>query len=277
MQSKRTVFFLSDRTGITAENLGHTLLTQFDTTEFKQMTLPFINTPDKARAAVDYVNQVAQESGKRPIIFSTTVNDEIRGIVRGAHEPRFEDARRQMDAALEHRMEEGGETVGRLPPDLREVSHARQLVRIDEEDTEEISGVLHKMGNAFLRERGADDLADGGGGVVQPGVDVGGREPKRGETGRRGHRVSGQRARLVDRTGRRQLRHVVQDGIELVRELRFLFLGQAKSGQHRHMLDFLDGDPHASFLTHGLADANLTNDCCFARRADLFAVPEPFG
>ena len=85
MQHKRTVFFLSDRTGITAENLGHTLLTQFDTTEFKQMTLPFINTPDKARAAVDYVNQVAQESGKRPIIFSTTVNDEIRGIVRGAN------------------------------------------------------------------------------------------------------------------------------------------------------------------------------------------------
>ncbi len=85
MQEKRTVFFLSDRTGITAESLGHTLLTQFDVTEFKQMTLPFINTPDKARAAVDYINQAAQESGKRPIIFSTTVNDEIRGLVRGAN------------------------------------------------------------------------------------------------------------------------------------------------------------------------------------------------
>ncbi len=85
MQDKRTVFFLSDRTGITAESLGHTLLTQFDATAFKQMTLPFINTPDKARAAVEYINQAAQESGKRPIIFSTTVNDEIRSLVRAAN------------------------------------------------------------------------------------------------------------------------------------------------------------------------------------------------
>lgn len=81
---KRTVFFLSDRTGITAENLGHSLLTQFNLADFKQMTLPFINSVDKASATVDYVNMAAKESGKRPIIFSTTVNDEIRAILRGS-------------------------------------------------------------------------------------------------------------------------------------------------------------------------------------------------
>lgn len=30
MEKNRTVFFVSDRTGITAETLGHSLLTQFD-------------------------------------------------------------------------------------------------------------------------------------------------------------------------------------------------------------------------------------------------------
>ncbi|MGB1582148.1 MAG: kinase/pyrophosphorylase, partial [Nevskiales bacterium] len=85
LNEKRTVFYLSDRTGITAENLGHSLLTQFDLSEFKQMTLPFINSIDKASATVDYINMAAQESGKRPIIFSTTVNDEIRAILRGAN------------------------------------------------------------------------------------------------------------------------------------------------------------------------------------------------
>lgn len=85
LNEKRTVFYLSDRTGITAENLGHSLMTQFDLSEFKQMTLPFINSVDKAHATVEYINMAAKESGKRPIIFSTTVNDEIRSILRQAN------------------------------------------------------------------------------------------------------------------------------------------------------------------------------------------------
>jgi regulator of PEP synthase PpsR (kinase-PPPase family) len=84
LDQKRPVFFISDRTGITAETLGHTLLTQFDEAEFKQMTLPFINSADKARTTVEYVNHAAKTSGLRPIIFSTTVSDEIRAILRTA-------------------------------------------------------------------------------------------------------------------------------------------------------------------------------------------------
>ena len=44
MARQRIVFFVSDRTGITAEALGNTLLTQFDGVEFRKSTLPFINT-----------------------------------------------------------------------------------------------------------------------------------------------------------------------------------------------------------------------------------------
>lgn len=77
----RPVFFLSDGTGITAETLGATLLTQFDGVEFKKTTLPFINTPEKARSTVEYIDFIAA-SGPRPLVFSTTVNEEVRAILR---------------------------------------------------------------------------------------------------------------------------------------------------------------------------------------------------
>ena len=40
---KRTVFYLSDRTGITAETLGHSLLTQFDGIEWETINVPFLD------------------------------------------------------------------------------------------------------------------------------------------------------------------------------------------------------------------------------------------
>ena len=81
---ERTVYFLSDQTGVTAETLGHSLLTQFDSKRFRQVTLPFIDTEDKAREAVRKINEAASKSAWRPIIFSTLVQDECRAIVREA-------------------------------------------------------------------------------------------------------------------------------------------------------------------------------------------------
>ena len=49
MKQRRTVFFVSDQTGVTAETMGHSLLTQFDGMEFRPVTLPFITTLDKAQ------------------------------------------------------------------------------------------------------------------------------------------------------------------------------------------------------------------------------------
>ncbi len=82
--SERTVFFLSDQTGVTAETLGHSLLTQFDGQDFRQVTLPFIDSDDKAREAVRKINQAAEKSALKPIIFSTLVQDDFRAIVREA-------------------------------------------------------------------------------------------------------------------------------------------------------------------------------------------------
>lgn len=81
---ERTVYFLSDQTGVTAETLGHSLLTQFDTQRFRRVTLPFIDSEDKAKKAVQKINAAAAVEGNRPIIFSTLVQDQIRAIVREA-------------------------------------------------------------------------------------------------------------------------------------------------------------------------------------------------
>ncbi len=76
--NRRTVFFVSDQTGVTAETLGHSLLTQFEGHDFDQVTLPFIDSIDKADEAVRRINATAAEQGTRPIIFSTLVHDELR-------------------------------------------------------------------------------------------------------------------------------------------------------------------------------------------------------
>jgi len=77
----RPVFFVSDRTGITAENLGHALLTQFSTLKFEHHSLPFINSEIKARLAADSINQSAQNTTCRPLVFSTLIDDEYRAII----------------------------------------------------------------------------------------------------------------------------------------------------------------------------------------------------
>ena len=84
-QSKRSAFFVSDRTGITAEMLGHSLLTQFESIAFNEVTLPFIDTVEKARAAVERINRQGAEDGARPLVVSTLVHAELSAIVASAN------------------------------------------------------------------------------------------------------------------------------------------------------------------------------------------------
>jgi regulator of PEP synthase PpsR (kinase-PPPase family) len=72
----RTVFFVSDGTGITAETLGHSLLAQFPETRFRQIRAPFIDNLDKAIECANQIRETGIEDGMRPIVFSTLVNDD---------------------------------------------------------------------------------------------------------------------------------------------------------------------------------------------------------
>lgn len=80
----RTVFFVSDGTGITAETLGHSVMTQFESLHYRQMRLPFVNTPEKAREAARRISEIGSRDGKRPIVFSTLVDPACNAELRGA-------------------------------------------------------------------------------------------------------------------------------------------------------------------------------------------------
>ena len=75
---RRTVFFVSDQTGVTAETLGHSLLTQFDGYEFDLVTLPFLDTLDKVDRALRQIEARAEEQKVAPVIFSTLVQVDLR-------------------------------------------------------------------------------------------------------------------------------------------------------------------------------------------------------
>jgi len=83
-QPRRSVFFVSDGTGITAEALGHSLLTQFDGIEFQQIVEPFVDSIAKAEECLARIAQATARSGTRPIVFCTLVDDDIRTVIRGA-------------------------------------------------------------------------------------------------------------------------------------------------------------------------------------------------
>jgi regulator of PEP synthase PpsR (kinase-PPPase family) len=73
----RTVFFVSDGTGITAETFGNSILAQFPA-KFRHVRRPFIDSADKAQTVIEEINATAMQEGKRPIVFITVVNDEAR-------------------------------------------------------------------------------------------------------------------------------------------------------------------------------------------------------
>ena len=76
----RTVFFVSDGTGITAETFGNSILAQFPD-QHRHVRRPFIDSIDKAVAVLDEINACAEHEGKKPIVFVTLVNDAVRDIL----------------------------------------------------------------------------------------------------------------------------------------------------------------------------------------------------
>jgi regulator of PEP synthase PpsR (kinase-PPPase family) len=81
---KRNVFFISDGTGITAEHLGLSLLSQFEGLEFNLDTLPYVDNPEKAHEAVKTLTQVYEKTGQKPIVFITLINPDIRTVLSQA-------------------------------------------------------------------------------------------------------------------------------------------------------------------------------------------------
>jgi [pyruvate, water dikinase]-phosphate phosphotransferase / [pyruvate, water dikinase] kinase len=81
--ANRTVFFVSDGTGITAETFGNSILSQF-AIKPRHVRRPFVDTPDKAHQVLREINHAADVEGQKPIVFLTLVNPEILAILKGA-------------------------------------------------------------------------------------------------------------------------------------------------------------------------------------------------
>ncbi|MBX2885258.1 MAG: kinase/pyrophosphorylase [Granulosicoccus sp.] len=81
---ERYAFVISDRTGLTAEAMAHSLLSQFPKIDFQTETLPFIDTIAKARDLVDKIADTVARTGSLPLLFVTLVDDEIREIIKSS-------------------------------------------------------------------------------------------------------------------------------------------------------------------------------------------------
>lgn len=74
----RAIFYVSDGTGITAETIGHSVLTQFEGVRFEQVRIPFVNDAEKARAAVARIQAAWSGTGTRPVVVSTLVDNDAK-------------------------------------------------------------------------------------------------------------------------------------------------------------------------------------------------------
>ena len=74
---ERTVFIVSDGTGITAETFSHSVLSQFEQATFHPVRVPFVDSVEKVRETVERINRCAQDTGHPPLVFSTLVNPDM--------------------------------------------------------------------------------------------------------------------------------------------------------------------------------------------------------
>ena len=80
MPPARPVFFISDHTGITAEVIGKSLLSQFPGQHFHIVNMPFIDSLEKTRAAARQIHDAWEQGGIRPLVFSTLTDPEARAV-----------------------------------------------------------------------------------------------------------------------------------------------------------------------------------------------------
>ena len=81
MIATRPVFYVSDGTGITAETIGHSLLTQFANIRFATDRIPFVDTLDKAQVAAEEIRQAGAQRGLRPVVVNSCVDPALNAVL----------------------------------------------------------------------------------------------------------------------------------------------------------------------------------------------------
>lgn len=111
MSSIRPVFYISDGTGITAETIGHSLLTQFTGFDFVTDRISFVDDPDKARAAVARIHAAGERYKVRPIVVNSCVDSQLNmilseggGLMLDVFAPFIEPLERELNAPRQSRV-----------------------------------------------------------------------------------------------------------------------------------------------------------------------------
>lgn len=78
---QRSVFFVSDSTGLTSQKLGNSLLEQFPEYQFDYHIFPYVDNEAKAFSAVQKINAAAISESERPLVIETIINQDIRKII----------------------------------------------------------------------------------------------------------------------------------------------------------------------------------------------------
>jgi len=81
MNPARPVFFVSDHTGITAEIIGKSLLSQFPDEAFAPESLPFVDSQEKAQNVAAHIRNAWHVSSLRPFVFSSLTDPDARAAI----------------------------------------------------------------------------------------------------------------------------------------------------------------------------------------------------
>lgn len=131
MKKQWTVFYLSDRTGITVETLGHSLLTQFDGIQWRKLSIPFLDSAEKAHAAVAQINRTAEQEGHRPLVFSTLINPEVRTIIETANCAIYDFFNSFIDSMEQELGQQSSHAIGRSHGLYNDASYTKRIAAIN--------------------------------------------------------------------------------------------------------------------------------------------------
>jgi regulator of PEP synthase PpsR (kinase-PPPase family) len=83
--NKRIAYCVSDHTGVTVEAVAKSVLSQFPAIEFSLIALPFVDSPEKARATA-----ATMAATPDALVFSTLTDPTLRAILRERHANLFD-------------------------------------------------------------------------------------------------------------------------------------------------------------------------------------------
>jgi len=111
MPGVRPVFYVSDGTGITAETIGHSLLTQFTGTRFVSDRFPFVDSVERAQEVAAKIRTATAVHGVRPVVINSCMDATVSAalaesgaLMLDVFAPFIEPLERELGQARERRI-----------------------------------------------------------------------------------------------------------------------------------------------------------------------------